>query len=368
MELLTPKEILYQVLQTIHSVSDRRNTMPILSHVLLEAQENGLRLAATDLELAMETKIEVNVMNQGAAAVPCRKLFEIVREMPEGLVYLKLEPEFTLRISCRDVMIRLKGLDPMEFPVFKKPEKDITRQVSARLVAEMIDRTLYAVATEDMQFNLSGIHIEKVAETGDIRFVATDANRLSLVDRPLDLVIPEGLSVILPRKGVVELRKLISAEQDRISWGILDRQMVVLTSNYSLHIRLVDGIFPSYQEVIPRFGPNRARVNREQFSMALKRASLLSDQRFYGVNLGFSRQGISIASNNPDLGDSAELIPVDYTGEPVSILLNPRYLIDITSSLQNETVLLELNDESSAVIVKDPGDDKFLAVVMPMRV
>jgi len=368
MEIKTPKEVLYQVLQTIHSVSEKRNTMPILSHVLLEAKEQELRLAATDLELAMETKIEASVMNQGAAAVPCRKLFEIVREMPDCIVHLKLEPEFTLRISCNEVLIRLKGLDPVEFPVFKKLEDEGTRQAKARIVAEMIDRTIYAVATEEMQFNLSGIHVEKVAETGEIRFVATDGNRLSLVDRPLDLFIPEGLSVILPRKGVVELRKLLSAEQDSISWGILDGQMVVLTSNYSLYIRLIDGIFPSYQEVIPRFGPNRARVNREQFSMALKRASLLSDPRFLAVNLGFSRQGISIASNNPDLGDSAELIQVDYTGEPVSILLNPRYLIDIASCLESDTVLLELNDDTSAVIVKDPGDEKFLGVVMPMRV
>lgn len=368
MEIQTPKEVLYPVLQTIQSVSDRRNVIPILSHVLLEAKEGGLHLAATDLELAMETQIPVNVMNPGSAAVPCRKLFEIVREMPEGLISMRLEPEFTLRIASKEAVIRLKGLDPVEFPAFKRLPVEQTRQVKAAMVAQMIDRTIYAVAGEEMQFSLTGIHVEKVDETGDIRFVATDGNRLSLVDRPLDLFIPEGLSVILPRKGVSELRKLISTEQEHISWGIMDQQMLVLSSNYSLHIRLVDGIFPSYQDVIPRFGANRARVDREMLSLALKRASLLSDHRFFGVNVAFSRQGISIASNNPDLGDSAELIPVDYTGEPVSVLLNPRYLIDIASCLQSETILLELNDESSAVLVKDPGDEKFLAVVMPMRI
>lgn len=367
MEIQTPKEVLYPVLQTIQSVSDRRNVMPILSHVLLEAKENRLHLAATDLELAMETYTQVQVVTPGSAAVPCRKLFEIVREMPEGLVHIKLEPEFTLRIACQDVVIRLKGLDPGDFPVFKKLPTDGKSQVRAATVAQMIDRTIYAVAGEEMQFNLTGIHVERVAETGDIRFVATDGNRLSLIDRPLDLVIPEGLSVILPRKGVSELRKLISAEQEYIDWGIMDQQLMVLASNYHLHMRLVDGIFPSYQDVIPRFGPNRARVNREMFFLALKRASLLSDQRFFGVNVGFSRKGITVASSNPDLGDSAEIIPVDYTGEPVSLLLNPRYLIDIAACLQSETILLELNDDSSAVLVKDSGDEKFLAVVMPMR-
>ncbi len=367
MEIQAPKEVLYPVLQMIQSVSDRRNVMPILSHLLLEAREDGLRLAATDLELAMETKIQVLTKTLGAAAVPCRKLFEVVREMPGGAIHMKLEPGFTLRIACQDVLIRLKGLDPAEFPVFKTPSTESTSEVKAGMVAQMIDRTIYAVAGEDMQFNLTGIHVEKVAETGDIRFVATDGNRLSLVDRPLDLAIPEELSVILPRKGVAELRRLISGDEESLSWGIMDRQMVVVSSGYRLHIRLVDGIFPSYQDVIPKFGRFRARVNREEFMMALKRASLLSDQRFFGVNVGFGKQGVSVASNNPDLGDSAELLPVDYTGESVSILFNPRYLIDIAGSLESDSLLIELNDDSSAVIVKDPGDEKFLAVVMPMR-
>lgn len=367
MEIQTPKEALYPVLQTIQSVADRRNVMPILSHVLLEAKEDRLRLAATDLELAMETNLPVNVISPGSSAVPCRKLFEVVREMPDGVVYMKLEPEFTLRIACQDAVIRLKGLDPAEFPVFKKPPQEGTSQAKASVIAEMIDRTIYAVAGEDMQFNLSGIHVERVAETGDLRFVATDGNRLSLVDRPLELAIPEGLCVIVPRKGVAELRRLLSSGQENILWGIMDQQMLVFSSSYSLHIRLVDGIFPSYQDVIPRFGRNRARVNREQLTLALKRATLLSDQRFFGVNMGFNRQGLSIASNNPDLGDSAEVIPVDYTGEPTNMLLNPRYIIDVASCLESETILLEFNDQSSALIVKDPGDEKFLAVVMPMR-
>ncbi len=367
MEIQAPKDIIHAALHTIQSVSDRRNVMPILSHVLLEAQLDALRLAATDLELGMETKIQVKVTEPGSATVPCRKLFEIVREMPGGQVNIKSEPEFTIKISCQDVVMRLKGLDPAEFPVFKRPSLHVATRAAAPIIAQMIDRTIYAVAGEDMQFNLTGIHVERVAESGDIRFVATDGNRLSLIDRPVDLVIPEGTSVILPRKGVSEMRRLISTEQDSINWGIMDQQMFVLASGYSLYIRLVDGVFPSYQEVIPRFGPNRARVDRERFSLALKRASLLSDQRFFGVNVGFSKQGISVASNNPDLGDSAEMIPVDYTGEPLNILFNPRYLIDIASSLQSETIILELNDESSAVIVKDPNDEKFLAVVMPMR-
>jgi DNA polymerase-3 subunit beta len=367
MEIIAPKENLYPALQMIQAAADKRNVMPILSHILLQTTEHGLRLAATDLELAMETHIQVNVVATGEAAVPCRKLFEVVREMPEGTVHLKLEPEFTLRISCQKAVIRLKGLDPAEFPAFKKAPQDNLTQVKAKLVAEMIDKTLYAVAGEDMQFNLAGIHVEKVAESGETRFVATDGNRLSLVDRPVDLIIPEGSCVILPRKGVVELRKLLSEQEELLSWGLMDNQLVALVGGYTLYMRLVDGIFPSYQDVIPRFGANRARVNREQFSLALRRASLLSSQRFYGVNVSFSKQGVSMASNNPEVGDSAEVIQADFSGEPVSILFNPKYLTDLTGCMESETILLEMNDESSAVIVKDPTDEKFLAVVMPMR-
>lgn len=368
MEIQTPKSTLYPVLQILQGISDKRNLMPILSHMLLEATHQGLRLAASDLEVSMEHRMDdVNVLVEGAATVPCRKVFEVLREMPDDVVHIRVEEGFTVRIACQDIVVRLKGLDPGEFPQLTPSAAQALQRAPASTIAEMIDKTIYAVASEDMQFNLTGVHVERLADTDDLRFVATDGHRLSLIDRPVKISIPEGLSVIIPRKGLTELRKLLSSQEADLSWAIMNEKLVVQIGPSTLYIRLIDGLFPAYQEVIPRFGAKRARLNRERLSLALRRAAVLSTQRFFGVNVGFSREGVRIASNNPDLGDSAEVIPVDYNGAPVSILFNPRYLTDVLGALSTETVVMEINDESSPIIIRDPTDDKFLAVVMPMR-
>lgn len=368
MEIKVAKASLYPVLHILQSVADKGNLLPILSHAVLEATGSGLRLLAGDLEVAMEHWLpDVMVQTEGKATVPCRKIFEVVREMPEDQVHIRLEEPLTLRISCQDVVVRLNGLDPSDYPDFKPKTVQPLEPVPTCIVAEMIDKTVYAVATENVQFNLTGVHVEKIPDTGDLRFVATDGHRLSLVDRPVNISIPQGLSVIIPKKGVTEVRRILSTGEAEMNWGIMDQKLVVHGGGSTLYIRLVDGVFPSYQDVIPRFGAKRARLNRQQLFLALKRAAVLSAPRFPGVNLEFSPQAVRILSSNPDLGDYAESIPVDYNGTPLSILFNPKFLTDVLGVLNSESVTIEVTDDYSPVIIRDPNDDKFLSVVMPMR-
>ncbi len=367
MEFTIPREKLHGVLQSVQPLADRADLMPILSHALIEAREDGLKVSATNLQVGMEHLVkDASILSLGAAALPSRKLFQVVRELPEELLKFRSE-EGSVRIECRGASVKLKTLDPEQFPGFPTIPSECLCKVPSQVVAEMIDKVIYAVAAEHVQPNLTGVHVERLDESGKLRFVGTDGHRLSLVDREMELDVPQDPSPIVPRRGMLEVRRLLS-HSDEAEIGFFEAHMGARIGDSTVYVRLLDAIFPAYKDVIPKFGANRARVKRDDLLAAVRRASLLSTQAYApSVLLDMRKTGLTVSCNNPELGEFMELIEIDYSGQPTDILFNPRYLVDALSVVSAETAVIEFTDNSSPVVLRDPSDEDFLAVIMPMR-
>lgn len=368
MEFLVNRENVYKSLQLVQGVADKKNTMPILSNVLLSCEKDTLELTATDLEVAVRVKIPVKCNAKGRTTVLARKLFEIIKEIPYGDVQVSADENHNMKIISDNISFRLKGLSPEDFPSFPPYRQDSFVEVDAAILREMVDKTLYAASTEDIQVNLAGIYISSVSSDSRFtRFVATDGHRLSLIEREISSSPLTTEGVIVPRKGVTELRRVIQEGDKKAGISFRSNQILVMYENVVMSVRLIDALFPNYEDVIPKQSKKSVSLDRSLFLEALKRASIVSIDRFRAVRFELSTGSLLISSSNPDIGESQEIISADYTGDNTVLCFNSRYFLDILNCLDSREITLEVNDESSPAVIRDNEDDHFVAVVMPMR-
>ena len=357
----------------IQTIVEKRNTMPILANALLEVsgkKEGSLELAATDLEVGIRSSHPCEVAKPGRLTVSARKLHEIVRELPEEKVYLEASSNAYLTLRCARAEFTLAGTTAEEYPSLPNFAPKSLTVVPAAVLSEMIDRTMYAASTDETRYNLNGVYVERIAETGKLRMVATDGHRLAYVDRALGdgLTSLADAGVIIPRKGLAELKKLVDEEDaDEIELGFEGNNGLARKGSVTLTMRLIEGEFPNYRQVIPTERGQQLILPTEIFLHALRRVALLSAERSRAVKLELSEGQIRLSSNNPDLGDAREELDIDYAGETTSIAFNARYLIDAVSAARSKEIRFGFRDALSPAELS-PGDDAdALAVVMPMR-
>ena len=367
MEIKAKRGELLATLYWTQSIVERRNTMPILANVLIEAQKNDIRLTATDLEVGVRGQVDGDVVKEGTVTLSAKKLYEIIREVPEDQVRLKrLENEW-VEIRGGKSIFKIVGMEAKEFPQFPKFEGKALSPIPASLVREMIERTIFAVSTDETRYSLNGVFVEQ-GEGGNIRMVATDGHRLAFEERTVGVL---GLSkgVIVPRKGLSELKKLLESGDDgMVSLGFKENMGLVVKDKVELFMRLIDGDFPDYTKVIPKGNPHIAKLDHDELLQALRRVSILSSERYKGIRMEFSEDKVSISANNPDLGEATEDIEAEYKGKQISIGFNARYLIDVLGVLNVDgEVAIELKDELSPSVIRKAGADGFLYVLMPMR-
>jgi len=367
MKIRTKKDILGKTLQSLQGLADRKNTMPILSNVKLECKENTMNLYATDLEVSLIRTIPVEIIETGETTVSSRKLFEIVKELPDKEILISCDENYMLSIECDNIFFKIKGLPCDEFPTFPSYQDVTFQPVKTETIKEMIEKTFYSISTEDIQYNLSGIFIEKLMDA-KTRFVATDGHRLSMIDRDIEIGFLGEDGIIVPRKGIQEMRKILQDIEDEVNLSIKDNQLIVTHENFVMFIRLIDAIFPNYREVVPESNPIKIKINRSQFLNSLKRASIVSLDKFRGVKFELEENTLLITSSNPDIGESEEKLEINYDGELLKVSFNAKYFIDVLSNLTSDQIILELNDDSSPAILKDAEDSYFSAVIMPMRI
>lgn len=357
----------------IQTIVEKRNTMPILANALLEVsgkKEGSLELAATDLEVGIRSSHPCEVAKPGRLTVSARKLHEIVRELPEEKVHLEASSNAYLTLRCARAEFTLAGTTAEEYPSLPNFAPKSLTVVPAAVLSEMIDRTMYAASTDETRYNLNGVYVERIAETGKLRMVATDGHRLAYVDRALGdgLTSLGDAGVIIPRKGLAELKKLVDEEDaDEIELGFEGNNGLARKGSVTLTMRLIEGEFPNYRQVIPTERGQQLILPTEVFLHALRRVALLSAERSRAVKLELSEGQIRLSSNNPDLGDAREELDIDYAGETTSIAFNARYLIDAVSAARSKEIRFGFRDALSPAELS-PGDDAdALAVVMPMR-
>ena len=368
MEIRTRREDFLNALSRIQGTVERRNTMPILANVLIETHANRVRVTATDLEVGVRASLGGEIVTSGRVTVDARKLYEIVRELSEETIELKRLDNDRVEIQSGKSVFKMVGLDAQEFPVFAENAESDRKECPAQVLKEMIDKTIFSISSDETRSNLNGALLHESGESS-VRMVTTDGHRLSLVQRDIG---PFGLEkgVIIPRKGLAELRRLLEDPADEaVSLGFSGNMVFVWTGDVEMSIRLIDGEFPDYDKVIPSDNTGEATVAQHSLYRALRRVSLLSSDRYRGVRVELQDGSMAISANNPDLGEAAEELEVEYKGEQLAIGYNAQYLLEILGVLEREDQIgMALKDDQSPTLLKRGGDDSLLYVVMPMRI
>ena len=375
MKFSVDRAVLLKALAHVQSVVERRNTIPILANVLLEARESGLKLTATDMEIAVVEEVPgVTVTRQGRTTAPAATLYEIVRKLPETA---KLELDhpggdalLTLRAGRFDAKLAVLPVD--DFPSMTEGKLPHKFALPAGQLRELIDRTRFAISTEETRYYLNGIYFH-AAESGGakvLRAVATDGHRLARVEEPL----PDGAAgmpgVIIPRKTVNELRKLAEEMQDEIAVALSDTKIRFTLGAVQLTSKLIDGTFPEYERVIPRGNDKVLKVAKKDFAEAVARVAGISSERSRPVKLSVDRNHLLISAASPELGQAQEELEgdvVSYDSSPIEIGFQARYLNDITDQIVDH-VEFRFSDGSAPTIVTDSAKPEALYVLMPMRV
>jgi DNA polymerase-3 subunit beta len=372
MEFRIEKDIFLKALQKIQGIVEKRTSMPILSNVLLEATESLIHVTATDLEVGMKSCYPATVLSTGRITVSAKKLYEIVKELPNQVISFIAKDNDWVEIKCGKVQFNIVGLSPEEFPYFPEIKEENLFEIESSLLKGMIEKTSYAICYDETKYNLNGIFTKvEVGADGNnnLRMVATDGHRLSIASGALKGIAgPELLKgVILPKKGVSEMKKITDEDSGMLLFGFMDNSAVIKRGDSYMVMRLVDGEFPDYNRVIPVANNRIVTVRKEDFTHSVRRMAILSSEKFKGIMLDISTAGIKISSSNPELGDAMEELDVTYDGEPFSVRFNARYLLDVLAVAETDNVEMKFRDELSPSIIVPEKSDSFLAVIMPMR-
>jgi DNA polymerase-3 subunit beta len=360
----------------MQGVAGRKTTLPILSHILLECDKNALSLTGTDLETGIREEIMVKTYQKGSASVSAKKLYEIVRELPEETIHIQKKDNQWITLQCGKSVFNLAGLDPEEFPSFPSYQEENFSNVSTRLFREMIEKTSFAASNEESRYHLNGILLAQIKQGGKetLRMVATDGHRLSLFDRENQKIRGiEEKGIIIPKKGVLEVKKIIGDRDGEEEMGIYFNAThgFFKTGKSLTAIRLIDGEFPEYEQVIPKGNDQKIVMIKERMVSSLKRVSTMASERMEGVKFYFKKNSVEMSSTHQDFGDAQEEVEVAYEGPPLQVGFNARYLIEAFNVIDSEEVLMELKDEGSPGIIKPlsstAGLSNQICIIMPMR-
>jgi DNA polymerase-3 subunit beta len=363
---------LLKALTHVQSVVERRNTIPILANVLLRADNGAVELAATDMDISVVEKVSAEVSQPGSTTVSAHTLFDIVRKLEEG-AQVELgggTEEGQLAVRSGRSMLKLATLASEDFPAMSDDDMPFSFSLGAAELRSLIDRTRFAISTEETRYYLNGIYLHGAeGQNGQVlRAVATDGHRLALMEAPL----PQGAEgipgVIVPRKTVNELRKLIDEAEDEISILLSDTKIRFAIDGIVLTSKLIDGTFPDYDRVIPDGNDKFMEVSCKRFERAVDLVSTISTEKSRAIKLSLDDNSLTLSATSPDAGSATEELEVDYGDEKLEIGFNSKYLIDITQQINGDSARFALSDAASPTIVRDSTDSSALYVLMPMRV
>jgi DNA polymerase-3 subunit beta len=371
MKLKIKKDEILKGLQRIQGVVDKKNTMPILSNMLLAADDKGVEITATDLEIGLRGRYAAEVEKPGAVTVSAKKMFEIVRELPDGDVHIHVEDGNWVKISSGKSKFKLVGLPREEYPNMPDVAEEGMFTIAGSDLHEMIRKTLYAAGENDARYVLNGLFVHLSPEKGGlkVRMVGTDGHRLSLIDRTVEAKHKEE-SVIVPKKAMLELRRLLEEDesQDGFRIGFSKNHALFKRGDLVMVSKLIDGNYPNYQQVIPAQNTKKVTVPKDQITHAVKRVSILSKEKTNAVKLQLEKNLLLLSTNNPEVGEANEELSIEYKGDSLSIGFNSRYLMDVLMAMDGQNITLELSDSLSPCLIKEEGNDLYRCVVMPMRV
>ena len=370
MELVVRKNDLLRELQLFQGIVERKNTIPILANVLMEAKGDHVSFLATDLEVGLRSKCPATVTKAGSLTLPAKKFFEIVKSLPETDIRIT-EDKGGVKIAADRFDSRLQTLPREDFPTLPEAGGTPTAALERSAVKEMVAKTQFAITGEDTRYFLNGALF--VLKPEEMSLVATDGHRLALVSVTRDgkgKNDADESKAILPKKTLGELGRLLSEGDGSIGYERGENHLFFQVGDRLLISRMIDGQFPAYERVIPKGNDKHIEFERDRLTNAVKRVALLSNERSRAVKIQIDKGKVDVTSSSPDLGEAKETLPVEYSGSPMQICFNAQYVLDFLAAVATDVVSLELKDEVSQAVMKPVGAEgyDYTYVIMPMRV
>jgi DNA polymerase-3 subunit beta len=366
MKFAVSREALLKPLQLVAGVVERRQTLPVLSNVLIQLKGNHLTLTGTDLEVEILGRLELEESGvDGEITVPARKLVDICRSLPDGSKIEFFLEEGRMLVKCGRSRFTLSTLPASDFPNVEDSPGNLQFSCAQQEVKRLIERTAFAMAQQDVRYYLNGMLWE--VRQDHLRVVATDGHRMAMCTRAVAVNTPEVVQAILPRKGVLELSRLLDDSTSQVEITLSANHIRVTSSEYTFTSKLVDGKFPDYERVLPRGGNKVVVGSRLELKQAFARTSILSNEKYRGVRLLLSNGLMTIVANNPEQEEAEEQVAVDYSGDSLELGFNVSYLMDVANVISHDQIKMTLSDANSSALLEEPESGDSLYVVMPMR-
>jgi DNA polymerase-3 subunit beta len=367
MQVRVERDVFVEALGPVQGVVEAKKSLPVLSHVLLEATPEGVWLFGTDLDVGVRKQVEAEVVRPGSVALSAKKLYEVARELPSAPVDLQMDADLQIAISCQRSSFRMKGLPREDFPAMPEMKGDGEVTLDGALFRAMLRKTLFAVSSDQTRYALTGVLFQ--VQAAEVVMVATDGHRLALVRTPKPAAAGSALiDALVPKKAMVEAVKIAKDDADPVQLSLAENHLVLKQQSTVLSARLIDGQFPNYEQVIPTTGTPGISVNREALHGALRRTSAIMGDRVTPTEFHFQPGRVLISCVNIDLGEAHEEVEAVVAGEGVKVGFNARYVMEFLNAVDAETVTVQIGDPLSPAVFRPEGDGTCSCVIMPMRI
>lgn len=368
MEFLIKRNVFLEGIQRTLGIVDRKTTIQILNNVLIKAENEKVRIIATDREISLIADYDAKVITPGEITIGARKLFEMIREIEgDQINFKKLENDW-VNIICEKIVYRIPGISADDFPdVADEGDIDFFK-IERGVLKEMIGKIFFAISTDEMRANLNGVYLE--LKEGCISMVSTDGHRISIVNMELKDEISEDQrieGIIIPRKGVNEIRRLVENGKENAEMGVKEGKYILKLDDIVLRVGLIEETYPDYRRVIPRDKGVEIRVDKHQILHSLRRMDVMSSERYSGVKIALVDNKMILNSTNPDVGEANDEIDISYEGAGMEIGYNVKYLIDAIDVIDENLVSFEMRDDEGAGIIRQAGADNYMCVIMPIK-
>lgn len=374
MKIKMVREDLLTALQRVQGVVEKRNTMPILANILLEARPEGLDILATDLEIGMRGLYKATVEESGSVTFSARTLFDILKEVRQAEIEIVVGENHWVTINAGKSQFRVVGLPSKDYPLLPPIEREGLVSIPAQGLLQLLKKTVFAVGEKDTRYVLNGLLITLIPSDKHvtIRLVGTDGHRLGWAEQemtPEASSIPSSeLQVIIPKKAAIEIRRLLEEDDKEPLLGFTKNLLILRKSGLVFTSRIMEGTYPNYQQVVPKESSKKVTVNKSELEGALRRVAILSKDKAQAVKLSFNPNNVHLSAKSPDLGEAEEEIAATYQGEIFSAGFNARYFLDVLSVIETESMTLQMETALSPCLIQEPGNSGFKAVVMPVKV
>lgn len=374
MKIQISREDLLTALQRVQGVVEKRNTMPILANILLEAKPEGLDIVATDLEIGMRGLYKATVHETGSVTFSARTLFDILKEIRQSEIDLAVADNHWVTVKAGKSQFRVVGLPSKDYPALPAIEREGLMALPAGGLLQLLKKTVFAVGEKDTRYVLNGLLITLIPSGGTvtIRLVGTDGHRLAWAEQDItpekQAIPPSETKVIIPKKAAIEIRRLLEEDEEQPLLGFTKNMLILRKSGLVLTSRIMEGTYPNYQQVVPKESAKKVTVGKSDLEGALRRMSLLSRDKAHAVKLAVASDHIHLSAKSPDLGEAEEDIPAKFVGEGYEAGFNARYFLDVLSVVETESLTLQMETPLSPCLIQEPGNPRFKAVVMPVKV